>query len=147
MSSRGKDFIWSLQCRNPWSSQGSQHKACCQWCVFHSMRDFHRASGRRASPRSSSGTGSNVPLKEKHRIDAHHKLNSPILGGGSWLLILRCIRCFSNPYPATVHWNPAGSWTWRGGRHTTRAEADFTAQPPSVLLILNRAEIQRKTQM
>lgn len=61
--------------------------------------------------------------------------------------MLQYIRCLSCPYPATVHVKPAGSWVWSGGRHTTRTDADFSAQAPSLLLIFNSAAVDRQTQI
>lgn len=62
-------------------------------------------------------------------------------------MILQHIQYLSCPYPATVHWNPERSWVRCGGRHTMRADADFTTQPPSLLLIFSSAGIQRQTQI
>lgn len=46
-----------------------------------------------------------------------------------------------------LHWNPAGSLVCEGGRQTVRANADLTAHPPYLLLIFNRAEMQRQTEL
>lgn len=139
-----EDF--SSHCKSQWSSQDSQHRACCYWCVSHNTSDSDRGSWRSASPQFSSGTGSNFPLideeKQQRIIDAEVHLNT-----GWWSWWRGYTLCLSNPYPATVHRNPAGSWVWRGGRHTTRADAVFSAQPPSLLLIFNRAEIERQTRI
>lgn len=74
-------------------------------------------------------------------------MKQPGAGWRSCSTVLWYIRCLSRPYPETVHWKPAGSWVWSGGRHTTRTDGDFSAQPPSPLLIFKSAAVERQAQI